>query len=248
MSTEKTTRATILLVDDNTHNLNVLLDYLSDSDFETLIAPDGERALQQIEYVRPDLILLDVMMPGIDGFETCRRLKANETTKDIPVIFLTALSETVDKLKGFEVGGVDYITKPFQYKEVLARVNAHLTIRRQEKQLQKKNRQLEELNATKDKFFSIISHDLKNLLAGLISYPEILQDKIETYSPDDIKQAFDLIQRSHKKLYALLENLLTWSRIQMGVMKSQPERFNVRDTVIRQGCSILKNLANNCLL
>jgi len=112
MNTEETTKVTILLVDDNIGNLNVLLDYLSDSDFETLIAPDGERALQQIEYVRPDLILLDVMMPGIDGFETCRRLKANETTKDIPVIFLTALSETVDKLKGFEAGGVDYITKP----------------------------------------------------------------------------------------------------------------------------------------
>ncbi len=169
-------KGTILLVDDNVTNLNVLLEYLTTAGFKLLIAPNGEQALKQIEYIHPDLILLDVMMPGIDGFETCRRLKQQETTRQIPVIFMTALIETVDKLKGFALGGVDYITKPLQAEEVLARVETHLKLRNLQKSLEEKNaelqqeiakrqqaeeelrtlnQQLQEVNASKDKFFSI---------------------------------------------------------------------------------------------
>ena len=115
-------KTTVLIIDDNTTNLNVLLDYLSDQGYKVLISTSGEQALKQMIYVKPDIILLDIMMPGIDGFETCRRLKADAETHDIPVIFMTALTETVDKIRGFEAGGVDYITKPLQYEEVLARV------------------------------------------------------------------------------------------------------------------------------
>ncbi len=99
----------------------------------------------------PDIILLDVLMPGIDGFETCRRLKENETTQEIPVIFMTALTETVDKVKGFEAGAVDYLTKPLQHEEVLARVNAHLTIRKFQQQLQEQNVLLQQKNALLEK-------------------------------------------------------------------------------------------------
>jgi PAS domain S-box-containing protein len=139
-------KPTILVVDDDPANATALVEYLHMSNFRTMIAPSGERALRQLELAQPDLILLDVLMPGIDGFETCRRLKEYETIRDIPVIFMTALSETVDKVKGFEVGGVDYLTKPIHYEEVLARIKAHLTIRRLQRQLQTQNAHLQENN------------------------------------------------------------------------------------------------------
>ncbi|RZM78023.1 response regulator [Leptolyngbya iicbica LK] len=120
---------TILVVDDTPTNIQVLFDLLDASGYRVAIAKSGEIALQRLENSLPDLILLDVMMPGIDGFETCRRLKAAVATQDIPVIFMTALSDTVDKVKGLQLGAVDYITKPIQHEEVLARINVHLQLR-----------------------------------------------------------------------------------------------------------------------
>jgi signal transduction histidine kinase len=118
----------ILLVDDNPNNLKVLAEAIQRCGWKALMATDGESAIEQAEYAHPDLILLDVMMPGIDGFETCRRLKANSITENIPVIFMTALSDATDKVKGLEIGAVDYITKPFQQEEVIARLKLHLKI------------------------------------------------------------------------------------------------------------------------
>jgi PleD family two-component response regulator len=139
-----TKKTVVLVVDDHPTNLSVLIDYLNETGFKVLIAQSGERALRQISYVQPDVILLDIMMPGIDGFETCRRLKANEETRDIPVIFMTALSDVDSKVKGFRVGGVDYITKPFQQEEVLARLTTHLTIRNLQKLLVAHNTELQD--------------------------------------------------------------------------------------------------------
>lgn len=135
---------TLLLVDDIPTNLKVLVSYLQNFNFKVRIAQDGEDALQQIEYAKPDLILLDVMMPKIDGFETCRCLKQNPDTQNIPVIFMSALSDTFDKIAGFEAGGVDYITKPFQHEEVLARVNTHLTLKHLREQVDQQNALLEQ--------------------------------------------------------------------------------------------------------
>lgn len=126
----------ILLVDDNPTNLDVLVECFSAYGFDLSIALDGETALKQCELVHPDLILLDIMMPGLDGFETCQRLKERDHTKDIPVIFMTALSDQVSTVKGFSYGAVDYVTKPLQLEEVLARVTTHLKIRRLQKQLE----------------------------------------------------------------------------------------------------------------
>jgi class 3 adenylate cyclase/DNA-binding response OmpR family regulator len=137
-------KGTILIVDDIPVNLEVLLNVLNAHGFEVLVAVDGESAIEQIAYAQPDIILLDVMMPGIDGFETCRRLKADETTSHIPVIFMTALTDTVDKVTGFEIGAVDYITKPLQHKEVVARVNTHMTICQLQRQLRQTNQALEQ--------------------------------------------------------------------------------------------------------
>jgi len=139
-------KAIILLVDNDPTNLSPLVDFLDETGFETQIAQSGKGALRQLEYAQPDLILLDVMMPGLDGFETCRQLKANDATRDIPVIFMTALSEPIDKVKGLEAGGVDYITKPFNMAELLARVKTHLELRRYREELKRYIQQLEQAN------------------------------------------------------------------------------------------------------
>ena len=146
MNSESNEERRILVVDDHPYNLRVLTNTLNEAGYQTLIANSGDRALYQIANQPPDLILLDVMMPGIDGFETCRRLKANPDTAPIPVIFMTALGDIDNKIMGFEVGAVDYITKPFQIKEVLVRVNTHLTIARLQRQLEVKNAQLQKKN------------------------------------------------------------------------------------------------------
>jgi PAS domain S-box-containing protein len=158
-----TDKGVILIVDDTPTNLEILFDFLGDTGFTVLVAEDGESAIARAEYAPPDLILLDILMPGIDGFETCRRLKDNELTKDIPVIFMTALSETVDKVKGLNLGAVDYITKPLQHEEVLARIELHLRLRNLTKTLQKQNLQIREqvalLDITTD---AILVRDLDN--------------------------------------------------------------------------------------
>lgn len=138
-----TNKGVILIVDDTPTNLEMLFDFLSNSGFTVLVAEDGESALSRAEYAPPDLILLDILMPGMDGFETCSRLKASELTKDIPIIFMTALAETVDKVKGLNLGAVDYITKPFQHEEVLARIELHLRLQNLTKTLQEQNLRLE---------------------------------------------------------------------------------------------------------
>ncbi len=146
MKDKNSERSIILIVDDNQTNLDVLFELLRNYGFKVLVAQDGESAIEQIEYIHPDLILLDIMMPGIDGFETCRRLKADPPTQDIPIIFMSALSDTLDKVKGFQTGAVDYITKPFQHEEVLSRIETHLTIRSLQKKLEEKNVELAHLN------------------------------------------------------------------------------------------------------
>ncbi|MHC5599242.1 MAG: hybrid sensor histidine kinase/response regulator [Nostoc sp.] len=128
----------ILVVDDTTTNLEIVFDILSNAGFKVITENDGKRAIQQVEYQLPDLILLDVMMPKIDGFETCQRLKENSATCDIPIIFMTANSDTDSKVKGLNMGAVDYITKPFHEEELLARIKTHIQLRNLTKTLEKR--------------------------------------------------------------------------------------------------------------
>ncbi|GAK54978.1 response regulator receiver sensor signal transduction histidine kinase [Candidatus Vecturithrix granuli] len=230
----------ILVVDDTPENLGILFNYLDHRGFTVLLVQNGENALKQAQTCHPDLILLDVMMPDLNGFDVCRRLKANETTCHIPVIFMSALSETVDKLQGFEVGGVDYITKPIQCEEVEARVKAHLMLRKLQQELQKKNtalaeknEQLQAANASKDRFFSIISHDLRTPFVGLIGLTQVLTEEFEAYPKEDLKQLLIKLRKTSETFYALLENLLTWSRSQLGVIEMAPRIVNIREAILR---------------
>ena len=235
MSTQEPNKPTVLVVDDNPTNLQVLLESLRQTGVKILVARSGESAIQQAEYGKPDVILLDVMMPGMDGFETCRRLKTRETFKDVPVIFMTALTETSDKVKGFQVGGVDYITKPLHHEEVLARVSTHLTMRQMRQQLQEqhlllqeKHAQLQAINASKDKFFSIISHDLRSPLSAVLTGLRMLTDSKNGLSGDEQQEIICDARDTTERLYALLENLLSWARIQRGVMEFAPRPLDMR--------------------
>ena len=151
MSGNKNENEALLLVDDNPTNLQVLYQTLETTGCKLLVAKNGEAALAIAQKAAPDLILLDIMMPGIDGFEVCRRLKNNPDTANIPVIFLSALTDTKDKVQGLQLGAVDYVSKPFQPDEVIARVNTHLTIHRLKREVEQKKDALEdELKAASD--------------------------------------------------------------------------------------------------
>jgi PleD family two-component response regulator len=137
------TEGTILIVDDTPENLTVLRSMLTGKDYRVLAAINGEMALKAVRTNPPDLILLDIRMPGMDGYEVCKQLKSEEKTSRIPVIFISALNELDDKIKAFSLGGVDYITKPFQTEEVLVRIRTHLTLQNLQKSLEDKNARLQ---------------------------------------------------------------------------------------------------------
>ncbi len=225
----------ILIVDDNATNLGVIADYLNEHGFRIVTARSGEMGIQRARTAQPDLILLDVMMPEMDGFEACRRLKADEQTKDIPVIFMTALSEVEDKVRAFQMGGVDYITKPIQHEEVLARVETHLKIRQQAKELT-------QTNADKDKFFSIMAHDLKGPFMPLLGNAELLTEMGDILPPEEVKQLGASIQRTARSVFNLLENLLQWARLQMGRMEYHPESIELAD-LARKSVDLLQDNA-----
>ena len=158
----------ILLVDDTPTNLSVLSESIQDQGWVTLFATDGETAIEQAEYAQPALILLDVMMPGLDGFETCTKLKNNSKTKDIPVIFMTALSDSLDKVKGLNLGAVDYITKPFQQEEVVARVKMQLRMHQMNRQLEASNEMLEQRVEERTQELSKVLNNLKKAQMHLV--------------------------------------------------------------------------------
>jgi len=240
-----TNQNSILIVDDNRTNLDILSEYLYSVGFKVFVAQNGESALKRAKYAQPDIILLDVMMPGIDGFETCRRLQSSPETKNIPIIFMTALASSKDKVKGFQVGAVDYVTKPLQYDEVLARINTHLRILNQAKQLHKQNIQLQQLtdeltslNLSKDKFFSIVAHDLKGPFLPLLGNAELLSTSAETFDTQAVKSMSGAIHDSAKRVLALLENLLQWSLMQMGRIEYKPVTVQL-STIVTQNVNLL---------
>lgn len=175
--------ADILIVDDTPANLRLLSQMLTERGYKVRAVLDGAHALAAAQAAPPDLVLLDIRMPGMDGYEVCHQLKADARTRDIPILFISALGETEDKVKAFAVGGVDYITKPFQTAEVLARVETHLALRDLHGQLQAANaelsRRLEELQARNeelDAFAHTVAHDIKGPVTTITSYAQVLAD------------------------------------------------------------------------
>jgi signal transduction histidine kinase len=198
---------TILVVDDTQQNVQVLTQMLRGKQYKVLAAFNGEDAIALLSRKTPDLILLDVMMPGMDGFETCREIRKESAYDDIPIIFLSALSDVDAKVKALESGGVDYITKPFQQLEVLARIELHLRLRRLELERQENVLRLEKMNREKDEVLGIISHDMRNPIGGIIGISNFLR----TDGPSDDKELADmlkLIESSAERLLLLVNDLL----------------------------------------
>jgi signal transduction histidine kinase len=199
---------TILIVDDMPENISVLFDFLSTNAFEVLVARSGKSALQVVESAQPHLVLLDIMMPGMDGFEVCRQLKNDIRYADIPIIFMTALSETVDKVRGFSLGAVDYITKPFQQEEVLARINTHLTLYQLQQKLKFQNQELAIKNADLDAFASTVAHDLKTPLNAITGLSDILLNIHKAGLSHKQLECIELIMQSSYKMDDIINGLL----------------------------------------
>jgi two-component system, sensor histidine kinase and response regulator len=209
----------ILIVDDIMDNLNLLMDLLEQQGHEVRMALSGKQALKAVNEAPPDLILLDIAMPEMDGYEVCKRLKAQEETRDIPVIFLSALTESQNILRGFEVGGIDYVSKPFQFREVVARVNGQLNQVHQRREItalrEKERQQFDELSRMRERFVRQSIHDLKNPLTGVMLYAQTLR----SLDPDEFHKLPEIangIESSSQKMRRLITDLLDIAQMQMG--------------------------------
>ncbi len=239
----------ILIVDDNSNNLQVLGNMLSARGFKIALASNGQEALDFVEKQLPDLIFLDIMMPDINGFEVCKRLKSNEKFKDIPVLFISALSNPANKIKGFEAGGVDYISKPFSMAEVIARAKVHLNLKtsREEctrvnkvliEEIKKKDKLEEELKQAKEiaeastrlknEFLFNMSHEIHTPMNGIIGTLDILKktnlDKIQ-------KDYVDIIDYSANNLLTIINDILNIAKAEIGHIILESIDFNIHNIV-----------------
>lgn len=228
----------ILIVDDTPKNIQVLSNVLYDKGYNICIATSGKQALESVNTEAPDLILLDIQMPEMDGFEVCKILKSNSDTKKIPILFLTAMIESEKIVQGFELGAVDYITKPFNVAELIVRVAAHIEIKQSREKLQ-------ELNTTKDKFFSIIAHDLRNPFGGIMGLSEIMELKLAENKIEDVpefKKYTQMIFSTSKTAFELLNNLMQWARSQTGEINFDPQKIPV-ETMISDTIQLVEGIA-----
>jgi two-component system sensor histidine kinase/response regulator len=228
---EKYKGCKILIVDDLPTNLQVLAGILHNTGFQIFMATSGKQAIAIADAKQPDLILLDINMPEMDGYETCGILKENSKTKAIPIIFLTALTDTQDIIKGFELGAVDYVTKPFKSAELLARINTHLELMETNQKLAQSEKQLSKTNASKDKFFSIIAHDLRGPFQGSLGLTELVMMDNTFFNQEDLLDLIKKIHKSQRNLLNLIENLLDWSRVQTGSLEYKPEIIKCNDLI-----------------
>lgn len=248
----------ILVVDDTPANLEVVAEALSDAGFEVAIATDGERAIKQAMLSEPDLILLDVMMPGMDGFETCRHLKASASTCDIPVIFMTALSDTTDKVRGFNLGAVDYVTKPFHEAELIVRVNTHLKLRQlnQTLEYQVAQRTAELQNALKQAQqaqFQLVQSEkmamIGQLIAGIaheinnpINFIHGNLTPVKEYA-EDILSFMRLYQQHHANSAPELQNAFEDLDLEF-IQQDLPKTLSSMKMGTQRICEIVRSLRN----
>ncbi|MEO8606780.1 MAG: response regulator [Chloroflexota bacterium] len=220
----------IVIVDDTPENLRLLTQILSEQGYRVRSAPNGERALATVRKEIPDLILLDIVMPDMDGYEVCRQLKADPQRKDIPVIFISALNEVFDKVTAFSIGAVDYITKPFQIEEVLARVQTHLALEEMRQQLSAQNQLLQEQNYELEAFAHTVAHDLKNPLSVMSGGLQLLLlDGADAAFPEATMKLVDMSVQSATKMSSIIDELLLLASIRREAVSIAP--INMQEVV-----------------
>lgn len=231
----------LLLVDDTPANLDILYNILEAQGYQISVAPNGKIACTVADHDVPDLILLDVMMPVMDGFETCKELRKNEKTKNIPIIFITAKTETEDIVKCFNLGAVDYIAKPFRHEEVCVRVKTHLqlsaakiALEGQKKLLEKQNKALNIMNVQKNEFIGIAAHDLRNPLGCIMSSSEVLSESPGELLDEDHMVLLDLIHSCSEDMLILVNNLLDVSVIESGMLNLEMKSNSLNKLVLER--------------
>ena len=217
----------VLVVEDKVVNLSVLMKLLNEIGLNITIAPDGEVALNLIPKLKPDLILLDIMLPEMDGFEVCIKVKADEATKNIPIIFITGKTDNEDIMRGFAVGGVDYITKPFNPNETLARVQTQLKLQAVTKQLIENSKRLEESNRELEDFCSFVSHDLKAPLRKIMYFEGRLSEECSELLDETGEKYLSKIQDSTTRMGQFIDDLLEFSKITFAAKEFKPVDLNI---------------------
>lgn len=224
---------TVLIVDDNSNNVKIIAITLRELNYKLVIATSGQSAIDMVDKTRPDLVLLDIMMPGMDGYETCEIIKSKKENENLPIIFLTALNDKSNIIRGFEVGGVDYITKPFNKEELISRVKTHLELKFTQDELQKTSDYLYNLNSLKDKMFSVIGHDLRSPLGSVKMTLEYLSETVTETTGEELKITVDLLLKTTDEVFSLLENLLGWAKSQSGNIALNKEPIDLVDLVYK---------------
>ena len=233
----------VLMVDDTPANLELLSGMLKGRGYKVRAAVSGKLALQAVRNNPPDLILLDINMPEMSGYEVCSELKSDEKLKEIPVIFLSALSETMDKVKAFGAGGVDYITKPFQFEEVEARVETHLELRRQKLLLVESYNKLRELEKMRDSLVHMIIHDLRSPLAGIYAYLQLIGENAKNIlSPDSVRHIAEAMKAA-KQMIQMVSDVLDASKMEEGQMKLKLAQCDLSH-ILLEVISELKSIFN----
>jgi len=222
-----TQKLSILIVDDVPDNLRLLSAMLADENYTVRIVTSGRHALQTAKLVPPDLILTDIAMPEMDGLALCAQLKADENLKDVPVIFISGLDETQDKVRAFAAGGVDYIVKPFQESEVRSRIHTHLELRRQKLALQENYRQLRKLEQLRQDLTHMIIHDMNTPLMVIRGYLELLEtSEAETLSKSGKKYITEA-SNGTRRLISMTQEMLVVSKLEAGQLQLYPEPLDL---------------------
>lgn len=217
----------LLIVDDSMVNLNLLAELLKDKGYQLAFAQSAKETYKVLENFLPDLILLDIMMPEVDGYQVCEKLKSDEKTKKIPVIFITAKNDEKGILQAYSVGGVDYVTKPFFVKELLARIETHLNLKNSYDTIYDQSINLKIANDIKTKVFSVISHDMRTPLASIQILLDNLLSSNNFCNTELLVSSLQHIQVAANDTSQLLDNLLFWSRNQLNTLKSTPVYFDI---------------------
>jgi signal transduction histidine kinase len=223
-----TAAANILVVDDTPANLTLLSSILREGGYRVRPAPSGELALRAAAAEPPDLVLLDISMPELDGFEVCTRIKADPRLRDVPVIFATAHTAVTDKVKAFAAGCVDYVTKPLQADEVRARVATHLRLCRQQRELRASYERLAELERMRDGLVHMLIHDLRSPLASIICFAQMLREQAPALPPQAVDDVAECLG-SARRMVGMVTAVLDVSRYEQTGMKVQPARCDLAE-------------------